>query len=145
MENKVRCILVDPIEQKVEEIFLDKDNLLKEWYKTIGNNCSLVTNADYWFWDNIANGLLCDEDILYRVNDIQGMFEITLGKNTYNIVNKAIFCGINNIDGESVSCTLSTKLVETKIVWKSKEDALTYSKQVITRPSDITWWENDIY
>lgn len=145
MENKVRCILVDPIEQKVEEIFLDKDNLLQEWYKTIGNNCSLVTNADYWFWDNIANGLLCDEDILYRKSDIQGMFEITLGKNTYNIVNKAIFYGINNIDGECVSCTLSTKLVESKVVWKSKEDALTYSKQVTTRPSDITWWENDIY
>jgi hypothetical protein len=145
MENKVRCILVDPIEQKVEEIFLNKDNLLQEWYQSIGNNCSLVTNADYWFWDNIANGLLCDDDILIRESDIQGMFEITLGNARYNIVNKAIFCGINNMDGESVSCTLSTKLVESKIVWKSKEEALIYARQTTTRPSDVSWWENDIY
>lgn len=141
---KIRCILIDPSKQKVEEIFLDSENMLQEWYKTIGNNCNLVTNVVYMHWMNIANGLLADEEILNRQEDIEGMFELLVGNQVFVIVNKAIIVGNNQADGSCVDCTFPVSYIENQISWRTKEDALIYAKQVTTPNSDVIWWQDNL-
>lgn len=137
MNNKTfKVVVINPQTKSVYEAQIPAENTLQHWYDTIGNGCTLVTNALSVYDEarDIDNALLMDDEILLRPDDIQGGF--TFGKGSPVYTNTAIFSGADNM-GETCDTTINAEMVAKQIVWLTREQAIEHAETAMSEPITI--------
>lgn len=102
---KMRAILIDPFKEEVKEIDLNKDNLLKDLYDTIG--CTTVERI------GITDGadLIIDEEGLFKSGPAFKFGETML------IHGRAVLVDVNHEEGEWVDSTDHLDAVEPYVMF----------------------------
>ena len=137
MNNKTnKVVVINPETQSVYETQIPAENTLQHWYDTIGNGCTIVTNALRVYDEprDIDNGLLMDDEILLRFDDIKAAFSFGEGSPIYT--NTAIFSGADNM-GETCDTSINAERVAKQIVWFTREQALEHAEKVMLEPITI--------
>jgi hypothetical protein len=132
--QKNRVVVINPENQTVTELLLDKENSLQQWYTTIGNGCRLVQVAMNIYDENadIENSILMDEEINLRPEDIKGGFVFA----DMVITNTALFVGCDN-EGDTVSTTVNVPKLAAHLTWLTQQQAIEHAERVMNTPIQI--------
>ena len=107
----VKVIFINAQEKQVTEVMLPKEKVLRETYKLIGNDCSLVQTGAY-FTGNDA--LMVDEEGYFK-EGLEGVF--INGKGFF--YGNAVIWGCDE-EGEAADCETLMQDVLPDIVWIDK-------------------------
>jgi hypothetical protein len=104
--NTITAIKIDPINQTITNIELDKKNLLKTMYAEM--NCNLVDKVNL----TEHNDLIIDDEGLFKEDN--GKFELA----GYIFRGTALIVGHH--EGEWVSCNINIDVIVDKVVFTAK-------------------------
>lgn len=123
----VKVIFINASTREIKEVNLE-GSVLKETYKLIGNDCSLVQTGAY-FTGNDA--LMVDEEGYFKE-----------GLDGFCIRDKGVFYGNAVIwgcdeEGESADCETSIQDIESNIIWIEKDLIAPVRETILNTPSQI--------
>jgi hypothetical protein len=131
MSNKKKVIFIDSENQKVTEVFIDKNDCLKETYRMIGNGCHTVATTIYLSHHDTIMG----DDEGYFNADLKGfMLE---GMFVYG---NAVIWG-SGVEGDLDDVQTLLEEISSKINWVDKNDAAIIREQVMNTPPSISFWD----
>lgn len=122
MENKLKAVLILPETKEIKEVFLDKLNVLNEWYEHIGNGCMMANPSLFYHKNNIVNAIISDDFLIRFGSNIVGGITFTMKENMYFLHNNVLLLGLLP-DGSYCDCNLTTQEVELLVKFYDKDIA----------------------
>jgi hypothetical protein len=109
----MKAVKIDVEKQDIYEI--EFEGGLDAIYRIIGNGCDCFEcPITFPSENNLGNGLYCDGEILFRVHDIKGGFQLDSWDSP--IMNNAMIVGTDS-DGYDVDHDIDILDLQTKINW----------------------------
>jgi|688.fasta_scaffold300207_4 hypothetical protein len=142
MSEKKKVIFIDSENQKVTEVFIEKNDCLKETYTMIGNGCHTVATAIYLHEHSCPDTIMVDDEG-YFVADSQGFRMTSLDYEQMFIYGNAVIWGMDEY-GELDNVKTTLEEISSKIKWVDKHDAAIIRERVMNTPPIITDWDWDI-
>lgn len=134
MIEKKKVIFIDSENQKITEVFIDKNDCLKESYAMIGNGCHTVATAIY------LEGHRCSDTIM---GDDEGYFNADLKGFMYEkmfVYGNAVIWG-SDVEGDLDDVKTPLEEISSKINWVDKNDAAIIRERVMNTPPSISFWD----
>jgi len=134
MSNKKKVIFIDSENQKVSEVFIDKNDCLKKTYAMIGNGCHTVAIAIY-LQDHDCSDTIMGDDEAYFNSDLKGfMYERMF------VYGNAVIWG-SDVEGDLDDVKIKVDEISSKINWVDKNDAAIIRERVMNTPPIISFWD----
>lgn len=131
MSAKKKVIFIDSENQKVIEVFIEKNDCLKETYAMIGNGCHTVAIAIYLS----HNGAIMGDDEGYFNEGLKGF--MCDGMFVYG---NAVIWGSDD-KGNLEDTKTSADEISAKIKWVNEFDSAIVRETVMNTPPEITSWD----
>jgi hypothetical protein len=115
----MNAILIDVQNENVRMVEINKDSVLKDWYRHIG--CSMVEVAHYF--DNDHDSIMVDEEGLFSMDNDSKFFSVVGGHQPF--IGNGLVVGVDN-RGNSVDPCISVEEVRSKVKFHTMNDVRRY-------------------
>lgn len=131
MSEKKKVIFIDSENQKVTEVFIEKNDCLKETYAMIGNGCHTVAIAIHL---SHADAIMGDDEGYFNEGLKGFMYERMF------VYGNAVVWGSDD-EGDLDDPKTTAGEISSKITWVGEDDSAVIRERVMNTPPTIMFWD----